>query len=237
MDNAHLLRLGKEAIKASKKYDFIIITHGSDTLEESAFFLSLLKEIKIGVILTASMYPPNDKNYDGTANLEFALKSALKSDIKSVRVAMNGELLEPKKLIKFKSWGKDAFCQSLAFDIGILDFKPFSLPKSLPKVAVIYADGQFYPSLYNLKSLKGVVLAGMGSGTLPKNAIKFFSKLKIPVVRSSRVAMSKITSKEVNDKKYGFINANHLSPAKAKVLLMLALSKKSKDIAKYFENF
>ena len=237
MDNAHLLRLGKEAIKASKKYDFIIITHGSDTLEESAFFLSLLKEIKIGVILIASMYPPNDKNYDGVANLEFALKSALKSDIKSVRVAMNGELLEPKKLIKFKSWGKDAFCQSLAFDIGILDFKPFSLPKALPKVAVIYADGQFYPSLYNLKSLKGVVLAGMGSGTLPKNAIKFFSKLKIPVVRSSRVAMPKITSKEVNDKKYGFINANHLSPAKAKVLLMLALSKKSKDIAKYFENF
>ena len=144
MDNAHLLRLGKEAIKASKKYDFIIITHGSDTLEESAFFLSLLKKIKIGVILIASMYPPNDKNYDGTANLEFALKSALKNDIKSVRVAMNGELLEPKKLIKFKSWGKDAFCQSLAFDIGILDFKHFSLPKALPKVAVIYADGQFY---------------------------------------------------------------------------------------------
>lgn len=239
MDNAHLLALGKEAIKASKKYDFIIITHGSDTLEESAFFLSLLKEIKIGVILIASMYPPNDENYDGKANLEFALKQAINFELKSVRVAMNGELLEPKKLIKFKSWGKDAFRQSLAFEKeeGILEFKPFSLPKALPKVAIIYADGQFFADIYDLKSLKGVVLAGMGSGTLPKSAIKFFAKLKIPVVRSSRVAMPKISTKEVNDKKYGFISANRLSPAKAKILLMLALSKKSKNIAKYFENF
>ena len=102
MDNAHLLRLGKEVLKASKKYDFIIITHGSDTLEESAFFLSLLKRRQIGVLLIASMYPPSDENYDGADNLKFALKTALTSDMKCVKIAMNNELLDPKKTIKFK---------------------------------------------------------------------------------------------------------------------------------------
>lgn len=239
MDNAHLLRLGKEVLKASKKYDFIIITHGSDTLEESAFFLSLLKRRQIGVLLIASMYPPSDENYDGADNLKFALKTALTSDMKCVKIAMNNELLDPKKTIKFKSWGKDAFKESLAWEqkTEILEFKPFALPKSLPKVAIIYTDGEFAPELYNLKSLKGVVTAGMGAGTMSKKAIGFFSKAGIPVVRSSRVSMPQITSKEVNDKKYGFIKANSLTPAKAKILLMLALSKKSKNIAKYFDSF
>lgn len=252
-----LLLLMKNTKENISSNDAIIITHGTDTMEESAFLAFLLfHNAKIPIIFCAAMYPPKHVLFDGEKNLKFAIISSFKAT--GVNVAMNNALIPANEAIKLKSVGADAFVstKTLAENLGNLkNSKPenlensknskenelnFTLPKSLVNVVVIYADSTFIPFFKPefFEHIKGVVLAGMGAGTLNKTALEFFENLKIPVVRCSRCALSYV-SKIGEVEQSSMIPSYSLNPAKAKILLSLALSQgaNKEKIQKYFEFF
>lgn len=247
MSAQNLLILMKTIEQNINSNEAIIITHGTDTMEESAFLAFLLfHNAKIPIIFCAAMYPPKHMLFDGEKNLKFAIISSFKAT--GVNVAMNNTLIPANEVIKLKSVGADAFVSSkkLISENSKLNFLGnsensnfsifnFSIPKSLPKVAVIYADSTFEP--FSIEA-DGIVLAGMGAGTLNQKTLEFFEKSKVPVVRSSRCVFCYVSSAgEVS--KSSLIPSFSLSPAKAKILLGLALTNQAnkQKIQKYFEFF
>ena len=272
MSYENLLILMQTIKQNISQNDAIIITHGTDTMEESAFLAFLLfHKTKIPIIFCAAMYPPKHLLFDGEKNLHFAIISSFKA--KGVFVAMNENLIPANEAIKLKSVGTDAFVSIKSLEAGILknsknsensklnflenseNSSPknsensensklnalnFSLPKSLANVVVIYADSTFEPFFESefFKNIKGIVVVGMGAGTLNKNALEFFESLQIPVVRASRCALSYI-AKDGELAKSTMIPSFYLSAPKAKILLSLAISNgaSKEQIQKYFEFF
>jgi L-asparaginase len=234
--------------------DGFVVMHGTDTMEETAFFLSLVLNTAKPVVLTGSMRPATAAEPDGPANLLFAVKCAVvegSSDC-PVYVAFAGKLMDARTVQKIHANDLDAFAEvassacharegghlllanaKKAFDISSL--------RSLPKVSVLYFNADADASLISFAAERsaGLVVAGAGAGEFSQSWATAISdaiaQKKIPVVISSRINRGCIVPEQLLVS--GTIAAYGLPPAKAAVLLRLALTvtRDSAEIQKIFK--
>ncbi|HEH4008685.1 TPA: type II asparaginase [Campylobacter jejuni] len=257
------LRLAKKIAKLfAEGIDGVVITHGTDTMEETAYFLNLTIKSDKPVVLVGAMRPSTAISADGPKNLynAVALVANKEAKNKGVMVAINDKILSARGVVKTHSLNVDAFSSPDFGDLGyIVDGKvffynnvtkahtknaPFDVSKltSLPKVDILYSysndgSGVAAKALFE-HGTKGIVVAGSGAGSIHKNqkdVLKELLKKGLKVVVSSRVVAGCVAVSD-SDEKLGFISAEDLNPQKARVLFILALTKTSdpKKIQEYF---
>lgn len=257
------LRLAKKIAKLfAEGIDGVVITHGTDTMEETAYFLNLTIKSDKPVVLVGAMRPSTAISADGPKNLynAVALVANKEAKNKGVMVAINDKILSARGVVKTHSLNVDAFSSPDFGDLGyIVDGKvffynnvtkahtknaPFDVSKltSLPKVDILYSysndgSGVAAKALFE-HGTKAIVVAGSGAGSIHKNqkdVLKELLKKGLKVVVSSRVVAGCVAVSD-SDEKLGFISAEDLNPQKARVLLILALTKTSdpKKIQEYF---
>ncbi|GKX71431.1 L-asparaginase [Campylobacter jejuni] len=257
------LRLAKKIAKLfAEGIDGVVITHGTDTMEETAYFLNLTIKSDKPVVLVGAMRPSTAISADGPKNLynAVALVANKEAKNKGIMVAINDKILSARGVVKTHSLNVDAFSSPDFGDLGyIVDGKvffynnvtkahtknaPFDVSKltSLPKVDILYSysndgSGVAAKALFE-HGTKGIVVAGSGAGSIHKNqkdVLKELLKKGLKVVVSSRVVAGCVAVSD-SDEKLGFISAEDLNPQKARVLLILALTKTSdpKKIQEYF---
>lgn len=268
MNDEVWLTLAREINQLMKdpNIDGIVITHGTDTMEETAYFLNLTVKGDKPVVLVGAMRPSTAISADGPLNLYNAVVVAADkaSKGKGVLVAMNGNILGAADVSKMNTVSVETFqapnsgalghvlngkvtytaspekkhtTQSV-FDVSQLD--------KLPKVGIVYGYSNIdadmvAPMLEN--GYQGIVHAGVGNGNIHKNVFPVLTdarKKGILVVRSSRVPAGPTSlDAEVNDAEYQFVASQGLNPQKTRVLLMLALTKTNdwKKIQEYFNEY
>ena len=243
--------------------DGIVITHGTDTMEETAYFLNLTVKSDKPVVLVGAMRPSTALSADGPLNLYNAVVTASdkQSTGKGVLVVMNGSILGAESVSKMHTTGVETFQAPNAGALGyvlnsqvVYNQSPLkkhttesvfdiSGLKKLPKVGIVYSYSNIdadmvEPMLKN--GYEGIVHAGVGNGNIHCNVFPILEKARkqgIQVVRSSRITSGPTTlDNEVDDAHYEFIASQQLNPQKARILLMLALTKTRdwKEIQKYF---
>jgi len=235
---------------AKEVMDGIVVTHGTDTMEETAFFLNLLVDSPKPVVMTGAMRPATAVSADGPLNLFNAVAVAAHpgSQKQGVMVVMNDRIHGAHSLTKSNTTSVETFlspvnglmgtvnCGEVKFFRGpfrthtfLSQFKPdFSLP--LPRVDIVYACTDMPPDLIGAsveRGAKGIVIAGDGNGNMNQatvEAARDYVRKAIVVVRSSRVPTGTVgRNVEVDDDANGFIVSDELNPAKARILLMLTL--------------
>ncbi len=243
----------------------IVITHGTDTMEETAFFLSLVTNSNKPVVLVGAMRPSTAISADGPVNLYNAVVTAASpaSMGRGVLVCMNGKVYGAADVTKTNTTSVETFQSPNSGPLGYIHngevrfFRPaakvadapyFNIAglKALPKVGIAYGYSSVEGDVVDMmidKHYKGIVYAGVGNGNIHKNVFPELEKARkdgIIVVRSSRVPTGATTlDAEVDDNKYEFVASWGLNPQKARILLMLALTKTDdwKAIQKYFNNY
>ena len=259
------LKLAKRvnALLAQADVDGVVITHGTDTLEETAYFLNLVVKSAKPVVVVGSMRPPTAMSADGRLNLYRAciLAGSKEAIGKGAMVMLNDTIHSSRDVTKTITDRVDTF---KAPEIGPLGFfsgdQPFFYRQSLrrhtvasefdvadlaalPRVDIVYhyAGNEGTQIEAAIKAgAKGLVHAGTGNGSIGKQeypAVESALKSGIVVVRSARVGNGIIARNgEADDDKYGFVASDNLNPQKARILLMLALTRTSdvKKIQEYF---
>lgn len=257
IDSRTLLELARAVQKAlqNKRVCGVVVLQGTDTLEESSFFLHLLSTSKKPIIFSAAMRPNSALGSDGVRNFYHALILAAcpKSAKNGVLIALNDLILSARDVIKSHTLAVNAFeCGYIGYMLEhtpqflyklrqIHTYKtPFSLEQlcaPLPKVAILYGYqgdcvGDFAQVLKG--EYKGVVYAGLGAGNCSARALQALSDLseKIPVVISSRIQQGAVSGAVARR----FITAGNISAPKARILLQLALAHSftHKEIAQIF---
>ncbi len=246
------LKLAKRVNELLSKSDVdgIVITHGTDTLEETAYFLNLVVKSKKPVVLVGAMRPATAISADGPVNLLNAVRLAgsPKARGKGVLVGMNDQINGARDVTKtntthvetFKSWelgyigyiqnGEPFFYRETTRKHTYMSEFDISKLTELPYVEILYGHVNGDANLVNAlvaSDVKGIVNAGMGHGSIfpaTRDALSAVAKKGIPVVKSSRVGNGMVT-RVADDDKYGFIAGDTLNPQKARILLMLALTK------------
>ena len=247
--------------------DGIVITHGTDTQEETAYFLSLTVRSDKPVVLTGSMRPATAISADGPKNLYDAILVACDPQSKGsgVMVCFNEALYDGKNVSKINTTNLNAFNSPNTGPIGqVYDSKviynnqimqkknsepPFNVMRidRVPKVEIVYmyvdASGTAINALVNDKT-DGLIIACTGNGTFNKailQSVEAAVKKGIVIVRSTRVPSGRVTqfSQVFDDRILGTIAADEHNPQKARILLMLALTvTKDKDkIQEMFLNY
>ncbi|MFV0481671.1 MAG: type II asparaginase [Campylobacteraceae bacterium] len=249
------LKLAKRIneLLASPDVDAVVITHGTDTIEETAYFLQLTVKSTKPVILVGAMRASTSMSADGPLNLFNAVNVAIdKNSVnKGVLVVMNDEIHSAREVTKSITTSVQTFTSPNSGKIGSVFYgkvdyytipaKPhtvnteFDISKldSLPRVDIVYAHADdtdlFVKAAVNAKT-KGIVSAGMGDGSLFPITLDALAeaslKHNIPVVRSSRVFSGSTTMSSHSfyvDNK--FIASHTLNPQKSRILLMLGLAK------------
>ncbi|MGN8462147.1 type II asparaginase [Helicobacter pylori] len=239
----------------------VVITHGTDTLEESAYFLNLVLHSTKPVVLVGAMRNFTSLSADGALNLYNALSVAIdeKSANKGVLVVMDDSIFSAREVVKTHTTHTSTFKALNSGTIGSVyygktryymqplrkhtiesEFSLSQLKTPLPKVDIIYTHAGMTPDLFqaSLNShAKGIVIAGVGNGNVNAGFLKAMqeaSEMGVVIVRSSRVGSGEISLGEIDDK--AFITSDNLNPQKARVLLQLALTK-TNDKAKIQEMF
>lgn len=246
--------------------DGIVITHGTDTMEETAYFLDLTVHSDKPVVLTGSMRPSTAISADGPLNLYNAVCTAANPTSKNrgVMIVMNGLILSAHGAQKMNTWDVQTFQDPDAGALGyVYNSEPYwnmqtlhkhttqsifdvSKLDKLPKVGVVYSYANVDADVmipFLTCGYKGIVHAGLGNGNIHKNIFPELDKARqkgIVVVRSSRVPTGPVTlHDEVDDDAHQFVASWELNPQKARVLLMLALTVTDdwQQIQKYFEEY
>ena len=240
------------ALLTKKEIDGIVVTHGTDTMEETAFFLNLTIQSRKPVVMTGAMRPSTAVSADGPLNLYNAIAVAADPRAREmgVIVVMNDRIHGAHSLTKTNTTSVETFLSPVNGLIGTVNYgtikyfrdpfrkhtvlSEFSIDKSdlLPRVDIIYACADMPPDLLDCsvaKGAKGIVIAGDGNGNMNKATLERAAQMArkgIFIIRSSRVPTGTVDRNvEVDDDANGFIASDELNPAKARILLMLALLK------------
>jgi len=268
MNDEVWLKLGKRVneLLAAADVDGIAITHGTDTLEETSYFLDLVVKSDKPVVMTGSMRPSTAMSADGPLNIYNAVGIAPDRNARGrgVLVTVDDDVHAAHDIVKTHTTDVGTFSSGEAGLVGGVLFGKtiwFRTPenvhtskselstgdgKSLPRVDIIYAHANMSPDLIAAavkNGAKGLVIAGVGDGNMTAPAweeAKKAVKAGVPVVRSSRVNGGIIRRNiEVNDDEAGTVASMELNPAKARVLLQLALlkTKDAKKIQDYFDRY
>ena len=244
----------------------VVITHGTDTIEETAYFLNLVVKSRKPVVLTASMRPSTALSADGPLNFYNAVAVAADKNAagRGVLVVINDWIHGASSLTKTSTTAVQTFMSPLSGLIGTVAYgtpewyrgpvgkntasSDFSVDKStvLPRVDIIMATENMDGALINAAvaaGAKGIVIAGVGNGNMTKPALDALAaqaKKGVLCVRSSRVTTGQVgRNVEVNDDKEGFVASLGLNPQKARVLLRLALLQTTDrgTIQRYFDEY
>jgi L-asparaginase len=244
----------------------IVITHGTDTIEETAYFLNLVTKSRKPVVLTAAMRPATALSADGPLNFYNAVAVAghRQAGGRGVLVVVNDWIHAAQSLTKTNTTAVQTFLSPIWGLIGTVAYgnaefyrepigkntneSEFSVNEGtiLPRVDIVMAHENMDGALINAAvaaGAKGVVIAGVGNGNMTKaalDAIANHTRNGIIIVRSSRVATGNIgRNVEVDDDKLGTIASLSLNPQKSRVLLRLALTKTQdpKQIQRYFDDY
>lgn len=250
---------------AQSDVDGIVITHGTDTLEETAYFLNLVVKSKKPVVLVGAMRPATAISADGPVNLLNAVRLAANRDARGrgVMVAMNDEINGARDVTKTNTTHVQTF---KAPELGCLGYinngvasfykessrlhtykSEFSVKdlKELPYVPIIYGyvnmETLFIKSALDAGA-KGIVFAGAGNGSLPKQIEQILydaAKQGVVVVRSSRVGNGTVTEYLKAWTDNNILWSDTLNPQKARILLMMALTKTNDpaQVQKYFDTY
>jgi L-asparaginase type II len=268
MTNEHWLTLAKRvnALLAQPNVDGIVITHGTDTLEETSYFLDLVVKSKKPVVLVGSMRPSTAISADGPINLynAVALAGSPEAVGKGVLVALNDQINAAREVTKTNTVTADTFKTTELGMLGYIvsgkaHFYRQSLRKNtldtefdvsnlaaLPAVDVAYSYanvGTTAIDAFVAAGDQGIVHAGTGDGSLPartKPALVAAHKKGVIIVRSSRVGQGIVARNgEANDDELDFVVSDTLNPQKARILLMLALTKThdTKEIQRMFYTY
>jgi L-asparaginase len=244
----------------------VVITHGTDTIEETAYFLNLVTKSRKPVVLTAAMRPSTALSADGPLNFYNAVAVAANPNAagKGVLVVVNDWIHGASSLTKTSTTAVQTFMSPLSGLIGTvaygnIDFfrgpvgrntteSEFSLDgvTTLPRVDIIMAYENLDGALIDAAvaaGARGVVIAGVGNGNLTAAAVATLTKHAkngIVCVRSTRVVTGRVgRNVELDDDKLGFVASLDLNPQKARVLLRLALLKQRavQDMQRLFEEY
>jgi L-asparaginase len=247
----------------SNDVDGIVVTHGTDTMEETAFFLNLTVKTDKPVVMVGSMRPSTAVSADGPLNLYNAVGVAADPNARGrgVLVVMNDWIHAAHSLTKTSTTAIQTFMSPLRGLVGVANYgkndfyssptwkhttqTEFDVSKvtSLPRVDIIFASADSSPDLIDAAAAngaKGIVIAGVGNGNMNKASLTAAANAVqkgVVVVRSSRVVTGVVgRNVEVNDDELGFIASDELNPQKARILLMLALMKQrnTKDLQGLF---
>ncbi len=268
MNDEVWLKLAKRVNELLKRADVdaIVITHGTDTQEETAYFLNLTVKSDKPVVLVGSMRPSTAISADGPRNIYNAVACAVdkSSKGKGVMVVMDDRILGADDLSKTNTLSVGTFANPNYGELGIVyngkpiysreskkrhttksEFDVSNLDK-LPQVEIILcysnATDLFVNTAVN-SGAKGIVTAGVGNGnltTVMQNALAAAVKKGVAVVRSSRIATGPTAQwDEIDDDKLGFTASWYVNPYRSRVLLMLALTKTSdyKEIQRMFTEY
>jgi len=236
---------------ADATVDGVVITHGTDTLEETAFFLHLATQGDKPVVFTGAMRPPHALGADGPANLLAAVAVAASPDANTlgVCVMMNETLYDAVEVQKQRTEGVDAFssrnhgplARVYGRDLRVFGGREHGNPvlrghfagcsvDNWPTVHIVYAYAGMAIALLDAvlaTAPHGIVVAGVGNGNASHEVwTRLHEKASkgLAVVRASRSAAGFVLPKiEVDDNQYGFIAGGSLNPQKARILLLLAL--------------
>ena len=232
--------------------DGVVITHGTDTLEETAYFLSLVVKSDKPVVLVGSMRPATAISADGPANLYNAVALAASPEARGrgPMIVIDDEIHYAREAQKTNTTELDTFHspnrgRAGVMNVGKIEFFSQNTTRhttkseftvdgksagDLPRVEIVYSYENLGPEIIDFlvkQGVKGIVLAGVGDGNSTDAVIAALSaaaKKGVAVVRSSRTGSGLVVRNvEVDDDKLGFIASMELSPQKARILLMLAL--------------
>jgi L-asparaginase len=254
MSDAIWLKLAKRvnAALAEPGTDGVLVTHGTDTLEETGYFLTLVTSSTKPVVLVGSMRPATAISADGPGNIYngVAVVTNPGAKGKGTLVVLNDEIHYARNVVKTNTTSVQTFVSINRGPAGVVNtgkiqwFEPmdrkvgpatgFSIDAldSLPRVDVIYAHANMSADLIDAairNGAKGIVVAGVGDGNMTTpalDALTTAAKNGIVVVRSTRLPSGIVLrNNEVNDDEKGFVASGELNPAKSRVLLQLALTK------------
>jgi L-asparaginase len=268
MTDAVWIKLARRlnAVLADPTVSGAVITHGTDTMEETGFFLNLVTKSDKPVVLVGSMRPATALGADGPMNLFNAVSVAVDPAARGrgVLVVLNDLVHFARESTKTNTTSLDTFHSPNRGVAGLVLFgKPrwFSkptwkhttesafagtIPDALPRVDIVYAHANVGPEHVQASlaaGAKGLVLAGVGDGNGTQaliDALAAAAKKGVVVVRSSRTNSGAVARNvELDDDKLGFVAAQELNPQKARVLLQLALvtTKDVKVIQQMFEQY
>jgi len=268
MNDEVWLKLAKRVneLAAMADVDGIVITHGTDTIEETAYFLNLVVKSKKPVVLTAAMRPSTALSADGPLNFFNAVAVAANKDAggRGVLVVVNDWIHGASSLTKASTTAVQTFLSPLRGLVGTVAYgecefyraavgkntvdSEFSLDgvTALPRVDIVMAHENMDGAIIDAAAAagaKGLVIAGVGNGNMTKPALDALAaqaKKGIVCVRSSRVVTGRVgRNVEVDDDKLALVASDDLNPQKARVLLRLALLKQRSlsDIQRLFREY
>ncbi|MGO2489017.1 MAG: asparaginase [Pseudomonas taetrolens] len=265
ISNDNLLQLGRRVAELadSKDVDGIVITHGTDTLEETAYFLNLVEKTDKPIIVVGSMRPGTAMSADGMLNLYNAVAVAGSKDArgKGVLVTMNDEIQSGRDVSKTMNIKTEAFKSPWGALGMVVEGKSywFRLPAkrhtmdsefdiknitSLPSVGIAYSYGNVDDTAYKAfaqAGAKAIIHVGTGNGSVSSRVVPTLQDLRkdgIQIIRSSHVNNGGfvLRNAEQPDDKNDWVVAHDLNPQKARILAMVALTKTqdSKELQRMF---
>ena len=240
----------------------VVITHGTNTMEETAYFLNLTVKHDRPVVLVGSMRPGTAISADGPLNLLNAVRVAASAEArgKGVLVVLNDEINAAREVTKTNTLRVETFRSPDFGFLGHVDGDKISFYRApvrrhttrsefdvtgltaLPGVEILYSYVQ--PSTVLIQALaasgvKGIVMAGTGAGLVANVERDALAKVRgAVIVRSNRTGSGRVPARDEYDS-LGMIPADNLNPQKARILLMLALTKTAdlREIRRMFEEY
>lgn len=229
----------------------VVVTHGTDSLEETAYFLDLVINNEKPVVVTGAMRSSSELGYDGSSNLSASVCTAISDSArgKGVLVAMNNEVMMASEVTKIDTLALNTFQAPSHGSLGIIDCNQLVLLKDASKKTFIDTD-KYEPKVALIKTgldmgddlikfaadagYKGIVIEGMGRGNIPPQAfegIKYAREKGVQVVLVSRCLTGRVydsygylgSGRDL--KNIGCIFGGDLPGQKARIKLMLALGK------------
>lgn len=252
MDEAVWLALARRlaAVLESPEVDAAVITHGTDTLEETAYFLNLVTTSAKPVVMVGSMRPATAISADGPANIYNGIAVAADPGAcdRGTLVCLNDEIHHARNVVKTATMSPSAFSSMARGLAGVVSAgqvawfeapsgrrvppRCFSLAgvEALPRVEILHAHAGMSVDLVEAAvaaGARGIVVAGVGAGNMSARVAARLAEAVadgVMVVRSSRVASAMVLRNvEIDDDRLGFVAAGDLNAAKSRVLLSLAL--------------
>ncbi len=241
MTESLLTQLGQEVVQALHDPHIVgvVVTHGTDTMEETALFLELVcghlaKTAGKKVVITGAMLPADHPRADGPENLNRAAALVEDQDGPSgIFGLMGGKVFQARSMAKRHTSSLDAFMNSEPVNLDLSSQVSEDLPipsiDNWPRVEIVTnhigAKGDQI-QVYKKLGVLGIVLAGTGGGTVHQDlalSLEDFMKDGGALVRSSRVGLGVIPGQLANGRLDASIGAGDLNPPKARIALQLAL--------------
>lgn len=239
--------------------DGVIVTHGTDTLEETAFLLDQTLPATKPVVFVGAMLPSDAVGYDGLRNFANAARVAGATDAagRGALVVMGDRVFAARDIRKARTDSTDAFAGFPRDAIALVrpsqlewfgapwrvgEGARFAFPESWPEVPIVFVHAGLTADAVRRQleaETRGVVIAGVGEGNMPdavRDALAASAAQGMPVVRSSRVDEA-LVDREPEDDENRFIAARALNPQKARILLQLLIAAAVGDPAEIQREF